>query len=90
VVLADWSEKELQAAAKGLADKGHKTLAVGCDVSDDAQVEAMVKQTVATFGRLDEPTTMPAFKVCSPRWLTLLAMTTTGSWRSTCVVSGAV
>ena len=53
VVLADWNEKAVQAAAKELADKGHKTLAVRCDVSDDAQVEAMVKQTVATFGRLD-------------------------------------
>jgi NAD(P)-dependent dehydrogenase (short-subunit alcohol dehydrogenase family) len=48
VVLADWNEKEVQAAAKDLADKGHKTLAVHCDVSDDAQVEAMVKQTVST------------------------------------------
>ena len=27
VVLADWNEKEAQAAAKQLADKGHKTLA---------------------------------------------------------------
>src|SRR5579872_7152412 len=53
VVLADWNEKEVQAAAKDLASQGHKTLAVTCDVSDDAQVEAMVKQTVATFGRLD-------------------------------------
>src|ERR1700735_5052582 len=53
VVLADWSEKAVQAAAKDLADKGHKTLAVACDVSDDAEVEAMVKETVATFGRLD-------------------------------------
>src|ERR1700726_4745391 len=53
VVLADWNEKDVQAAAKGLASKGHRTLAVRCDVSDDAQVEAMVKQTVATFGRLD-------------------------------------
>ena len=47
VVLADWNEKEVQAAAKDLADEGHKTLAVRCDVSDDAQVEAMVKQTIA-------------------------------------------
>jgi NAD(P)-dependent dehydrogenase (short-subunit alcohol dehydrogenase family) len=53
VVLADWNEKEVQAAAKELADKGHKTLGLRCDVSDDAQVEAMVKETVATFGRLD-------------------------------------
>ena len=53
VVLADWNEKDVQAAAKDLAQKGHKTLAVTCDVSDDAQVEAMVKKTVAEFGRLD-------------------------------------
>lgn len=53
VVLADWNESEVQAAAKDLASNGHKTLAVRCDVSDDAQVESMVKQTVATFGRLD-------------------------------------
>lgn len=53
VVLADWNEKEVQAAAKEIADKGHKTLAIRCDVSDDAQVEAMVKETVATFGQLD-------------------------------------
>ena len=53
VVFADWNEKAVQSAAKELADQGHKTLAVRCDVSDDAQVEAMVKQTVATFGQLD-------------------------------------
>lgn len=53
IVLADVDEKAVQAAAKWLADQGHKTLAVHCDVSDDAQVEAMVNDTVATFGRLD-------------------------------------
>jgi NAD(P)-dependent dehydrogenase (short-subunit alcohol dehydrogenase family) len=53
VVLADWNEKAVQSAAKELTDKGAKTLAIRCDVSDDAQVEAMVKQTVAKFGRLD-------------------------------------
>jgi len=53
VVLADCNEKAVQTAARAIAATGHKTLAVTCDVSDDAQVEAMVKQTVATFGRLD-------------------------------------
>ena len=53
VVLADWNEKEVQTAANHLSSKGHKTLAIRCDVSDDTQVEAMVKKTVATFGRLD-------------------------------------
>jgi NAD(P)-dependent dehydrogenase (short-subunit alcohol dehydrogenase family) len=53
VVLADKNEKAACAAAEELAAQGHKTLAIHCDISDDAQVEAMVEQTVATFGRLD-------------------------------------
>lgn len=53
VVLADWNEAEVQAEAKKLAGKGHKTLGIRCDVSNDDEVEAMVKQTVAKFGRLD-------------------------------------
>src|SRR5439155_16474200 len=32
---------------------GHRAIAVRCDVSDDAQVEAMVDRAVAEFGRLD-------------------------------------
>src|ERR1700761_763997 len=53
VALADWNEKEVEAAVKELSEEGYKVLAVTCDVSDDAQVEAMVKKTVAEFGRLD-------------------------------------
>jgi NAD(P)-dependent dehydrogenase (short-subunit alcohol dehydrogenase family) len=53
VALADWNEKSVLAAAEELTGQGHKALAIRCDVSDDAQVEAMVKQTVTTFGRLD-------------------------------------
>ena len=53
VVLADWNDKDAQSAAQELANKGHKTFAIRCDVSDDVQVEEMVRQTVATFGRLD-------------------------------------
>jgi len=53
VALADWNEKAVHSAAEELAAQGHKTLAIRCDVSDDAQVEAMIQQTVAEFGRLD-------------------------------------
>jgi len=53
VVLADWNEKAARSAAEELSRQGHKTLAIGCDVADDAQVEEMVRQTVATFGQLD-------------------------------------
>jgi len=53
VVLADWNEKAARTAADELAAQGHKAIAIRCDVADDAQVEAMVAQTVAAFGRLD-------------------------------------
>lgn len=53
VVLADWNEMAARSAADELAADGYETLAIACDVSDDTQVEAMVEQTVAKFGRLD-------------------------------------
>ena len=53
VVLADFKEDAVKAAAQNLVAAGHKALAVRCDVSDDAQVAAMVDRTVAEFGRLD-------------------------------------
>jgi NAD(P)-dependent dehydrogenase (short-subunit alcohol dehydrogenase family) len=53
VALADCNEKSVRSAAEELEAQGYRTFAIRCDVSDDAQVEAMVHQTVATFGRLD-------------------------------------
>jgi len=53
VVLADVNGAAVRAAADELTAKGYKALAIRCDVTDDAEIEAMVEQTVATFGRLD-------------------------------------
>lgn len=53
VVLADFKEDAVKAAAQKLVIAGHKAIAVHCDVSDDAQVAAMVDRTLAEFGRLD-------------------------------------
>ena len=53
VVLADVNERAVQTEADALARAGHTALALRCDVSDDADVAAMVDQTVAAFGRLD-------------------------------------
>ncbi len=53
VVLADFKEDAVKAAAEKLVAAGHKALAVRCDVSDDAQVASMVDRAVAAFGRLD-------------------------------------
>src|SRR4051794_10210963 len=53
VVLADFNGIAVQKAAQKLVAAGHKAIAVTCDVSDDAQVAAMVDRTVAEFGRVD-------------------------------------
>src|SRR5207244_3602780 len=53
VALADWNERAVCGAAEELTTQGHKAIAIRCDVADDAQVEAMVAQTVDVFGRLD-------------------------------------
>src|SRR5437870_12622863 len=53
VVLADVRGALVQTAAEELVANGHRAIGVSCDVSDDAQVAAMVDRTVAEFGRLD-------------------------------------
>ena len=53
VVLADHNDDALRAATDTLTAAGHKVLGVRCDVANEAEVAAMVEQTVSTFGRLD-------------------------------------
>lgn len=53
VVLADYREDVVQAEAEKLLREGRQAMAVGCDVSDESQIEAMVDRVVAQFGRLD-------------------------------------
>jgi sorbitol-6-phosphate 2-dehydrogenase len=54
VVVADINEETARAtAAQIMADTDRKALAVKVDVTDEVQVEAMVRRTVQEFGRLD-------------------------------------
>jgi NAD(P)-dependent dehydrogenase (short-subunit alcohol dehydrogenase family) len=53
VVLADFREDAVKTSAQKLVESGHKAIALRCDVSDDAQVAAMVDRAVAEFDRLD-------------------------------------
>ena len=53
VVLADVNEDALRAATDELTAAGHQALGVACDVSDEAQVAALVERTVDAFRRLD-------------------------------------
>ena len=53
VVIADYDEAAAEAVAAELRETGAETLAVAVDVSDRAQVNAMVAASVARFGGLD-------------------------------------
>jgi NAD(P)-dependent dehydrogenase (short-subunit alcohol dehydrogenase family) len=53
VVLADINEAAVHAASATLNAAGHRTIAVTCDVADEAQAAALVARAVAAFGRLD-------------------------------------
>lgn len=53
VALADVHENPIRSAAEELVSAGHKAIAIRCDVTDEAQVAAMIGQTVSIFGRLD-------------------------------------
>ena len=52
VSLADLHEDAARSAAEQLV-AGQRAIAVRCNVADEADVAAMVEQTVSTFGRLD-------------------------------------
>jgi NAD(P)-dependent dehydrogenase (short-subunit alcohol dehydrogenase family) len=53
VALVDFREDVVKVEAQKLVTAGHKAIGIRCDVSDDDQVEQMVKSTVDEFGRLD-------------------------------------
>jgi len=53
VALVDINESAVRTAAEQLVSAGHKAIAIRCDVTDEAQVKAMIEQIVSKFGRLD-------------------------------------
>src|SRR5207249_7692011 len=53
VVLVDINESAVRTATERLVAAGHKAMAIRCDVTNEAQVRAMVEQTVSAFGGLD-------------------------------------
>jgi NAD(P)-dependent dehydrogenase (short-subunit alcohol dehydrogenase family) len=53
VIVADSDAALLETAADGLRTAGHQVLAITCDVTDRSQVNAMIEQSVRTYGRLD-------------------------------------
>ena len=53
VALVDINESAVRTAAEQLVSAGHNAIAIRCDVTDEAQVKAMIEQIVSKFGQLD-------------------------------------
>jgi NAD(P)-dependent dehydrogenase (short-subunit alcohol dehydrogenase family) len=53
IALVDFNEAAARKVADRMVAAGQKAIAIGCDVTKEAQVKKMVEQTVSAFGRLD-------------------------------------
>lgn len=53
VVIADWNEDKAAAVVGEIKSSGGRAVAVRTDVSNQAQVEAMVARALDAFGRID-------------------------------------
>lgn len=53
LVLAARTVERLDDVAKQVADLGRRAVAVGTDITDDAQVDNLVKQTMEAYGKVD-------------------------------------
>src|SRR5690348_2799555 len=53
VVCAARTEKEIEATAARVANFGRRGIAVRCDATDPAQLDALAARTMDDFGRID-------------------------------------
>jgi NAD(P)-dependent dehydrogenase (short-subunit alcohol dehydrogenase family) len=53
VVAADLNLQGAEGTAREITSSGGKSIAVKADISDEAQVQAMIKKAVDTYGRVD-------------------------------------
>lgn len=53
VVVSDLAQQECQAVVEEITKAGGQAMAVGCDVSQKEQVDQMIKEVVAQWGKVD-------------------------------------
>ena len=53
VVLAARTVERLEDVAKQVADLGRRAVAIGTDITDEGQVDNLVKQTLDAYGKVD-------------------------------------
>jgi 3-oxoacyl-[acyl-carrier protein] reductase len=91
VVLSDAHERRMAETAEQLAaETGGDVRAIACDVTDEAQVQALYEGTLAYHGRIDVAVhnaglggTVPLVEMTDEQWSTVLDITLTGTFRCT-------
>jgi 3-oxoacyl-[acyl-carrier protein] reductase len=91
VVISDWHQRRLGEMADQLAEiTGTAPIAVPCDVTDEAQVQALIEATVAEHGRIDVLVNNAGLggevtleQMTDDQWSRVLAVTLTGTFRCT-------
>ncbi|HVK25359.1 MAG TPA: SDR family oxidoreductase [Actinokineospora sp.] len=91
VVISDWHERRLaETAAKLAADHPDSVHALVCDVTDEAQVQALIDGAAAHFGRIDVMVnnaglggTKSLVDMTDDEWSRVLDVTLNGTFRCT-------
>ncbi len=91
VMISDQHERRLAATENELAGAhGDAVAAHPCDVTDEAQVQALIDGAVDRFGRIDVMInnaglggTSPILEMTDEQWLTVLDVTLNGTFRCT-------
>ena len=91
VIVSDAHERRLAETAEQLeAETGGAVRAVPCDVTDEAQVQALYAAAVEQFGRFDVAVhnaglggTVPLVEMTDEQWSRVLDITLTGTFRCT-------
>jgi 3-hydroxybutyrate dehydrogenase len=90
VVIADLNQQGAEAVAAEFGSRDRRALGVAVDVTNEAQVDAAVVTTVATFGRLDILVSNAGIQIVAPldqfefaKWKQLLAIHLDGAFLTT-------
>jgi len=90
VVIADLNQQGAEAVAAEFGSRDRRALGVAVDVTNEAQVDAAVAKTVATFGRLDILVSNAGIQTVAPldqfefaKWKQLLAIHLDGAFLTT-------
>ncbi|HZB89892.1 MAG TPA: 3-hydroxybutyrate dehydrogenase [Stellaceae bacterium] len=90
VVIADLNQQGAEAVAAELGGRDRRALGVAVDVTNEAQVDAAMARTVATFGRVDILVSNAGVQIVAPldqfefaKWKQLLAIHLDGAFLTT-------